>query len=452
MMKNMTPENIASVCHGVYYGPSQKKSQCISGISIDSRMIEENWLFVATKGERVDGHSFVGQVIEKGALCVVVERKPEIECAYILVEDSFQALKDMAAFYRSQLSCKIVGITGSVGKTSTKEMIAGVLSAKYSVLKTAGNFNNEVGVPLTMFRIRDTHEVAVVEMGISDFSEMSRLTAMVRPDVAVITNIGQCHLENLGTRDGVLKAKTEIFEGLSEQGEVVLNGQDDKLRTVEEVFGKRPYFFGTDDCFAKNVVSKGLFGTSCEIHIKDMVIDADIQVPGVHQTANAMAAVCVAKILGLTKEEIERGIRSVEAIGGRSHIIKGKTYTIIDDCYNANPVSMKAALNLLSEAQGRKVAILGDMFELGLDSDALHRGVGSYAAEVQTDVLICIGENARYIFEGAQAEDAKTLTFHFGTKEEFLKQKEQLLKKGDTLLIKASHGMAFETLIKELAD
>ncbi len=452
MMKNMTLENIARVCNGTYFGPDEKKQECVRGVALDSRRIEPGWLFVATKGERVDGHSFVGQVMEKGALCVLVEKKPETDCPYILVEDSFQALKDMAAFYRAQISCKVVGITGSVGKTSTKEMIAGVLGAKYNVLKTDGNFNNEVGVPLTLFRIREEHEVAVVEMGISDFGEMSRLTAMVRPDICVITNIGECHLENLGDRDGVLKAKTEIFEGLSYDGEAVLNGQDDKLITIEQVNGKKPCFFGGDDCYAENIVSKGLLGTTCVIHSKDMTIDADIRVQGVHQVKNAMAAVCVAQILGLTKKEIEKGIKSVVALAGRGEIIAGDRFTLIDESYNANPVSMKATLDALAQTEGRRVAILGDMFELGENSDALHAQVGSYAAVTGIDVLICIGENARHIFDGATDGDQKFETRYFSTKEEFLAQKENLLETGDTILIKASHGMHFETLKKELVD
>ena len=457
MMKDMTLENIAKACHGQYHGPEAKKQESVCGIAIDSRLIEPGWLFVATVGERVDGHSFVGQVMEKGALCVLVEKVPETDCPYILVPDTFQAIKEIAAFYRSRLSCKIVGITGSVGKTSTKEMIAGVLSAKYNVLKTAGNFNNEVGVPLTLFRIRDEHEVAVVEMGISDFGEMSRLTAMVRPDICVITNIGECHLENLGDRDGVLKAKTEIFEGLSGEGDVVLNGQDDKLITVKEVNGKKTCFFGTDECYAENVVSRGLLGTTCIIHKDDMEIHADIRLPGVHQVKNAMAAVCVAKLLGLSGQEMEKGIRSVTALAGRGEVTESGIYTLIDESYNANPVSMKSTLDALSETEGRRVAVLGDMFELGDNSDALHAEVGSYAKATGIDVLICIGENARHIYEGAKnsrgGSDADGEDFvlrYYGTKEAFLSEKDSVLQKGDTILIKASHGMHFETLIKEL--
>lgn len=446
MMKNMTPENIARVCNGTYFGPEGIKQKSVTSVTTDSRVVDEGGLFVALRGERVDGHSFIPQVREKGALCVVVEEKPETECPYILVESTYQAMKDMATFYRGQLSCKVVGITGSVGKTSTKEMIAGVLGAKYNVLKTAGNFNNELGVPMTLFRIRDEHEVAVVEMGISDFGEMSRLTAMVKPDICVITNIGECHLENLGDRDGVLRAKTEIFECLNPDGTAVLNGQDDKLTTIEDVNGKKPYFFGSEDCYAENVVSRGLLGTSCVIRSKDMVIDADICVQGVHQVKNAMAAVCVAQLLGLTKEEMEKGIKSVVALPGRGQIIAGDRYTLIDESYNANPISMKATLDALAQTEGRRVAILGDMFELGENSDALHAEVGSYAGKSGIDLLICIGENAKHIYEGAMMQNK----VRFDTKEEFLLQKDELLETGDTILLKASHGMQFEAMKKEL--
>lgn len=456
-MRNMTLENLAKVTGGIYVGPKNRKSCCIKGAVLDSRIVEEGFLFFATKGERVDGHSFIKNVYEKGALCVISERALNSEdipeqkdVCYIQVEDSFLALKQIAAFYRKQLSIPIVGITGSVGKTSTKEMIAGVLSAKYKVHKTAGNFNNEVGLPLTILQIRKEHEVAILEMGISDFGEMSRLTEIARPDLCVITNIGQCHLENLKTRDGILKAKTEIFEGLSKDGYALLNGKDDKLLTVKTVHGKKPLFFDDETCFASDVESLGIFGTRCTIHLDDMEIHAEISVPGMHQVTNALAAVRVAKLLGLSKEQMEQGIKSVKAIGGRNHIMEGKSYTLIDDCYNANPISMKASIDLLSLSNTRKVAILGDMFELGEKSDALHAMVGAYAKEKQVDVIICIGEHAKHIYEGVGVQNDCQEVYHFSTKEDFLKKKDTILKRRDTILLKASHGMHFETMIKEL--
>lgn len=247
MMKNMTPCRIAEVCGGIYHGTKETGIREIESITTDSRQAAEGCLFVAVKGERVDGHDFIPSVFEKGAACVVCEREPEHPSgSWIQVKSSLQAIKDMAEFYRKQLDIQVVGITGSVGKTSTKEVIASVLSEKYRLLKTLGNFNNELGLPLTVFRLREEHQIAVLEMGISDFGEMHRLSKIARPDVCVITNIGQCHLEYLKDRDGVLRAKSEIFDFMQPEGRIVLNGDDDKLSAVQEVKGVNPLFFGVE--------------------------------------------------------------------------------------------------------------------------------------------------------------------------------------------------------------
>lgn len=231
-MPGMTIENIAAACEGTFVGDRNLVTKEIAGAVTDSRQIQKDYLFIPIKGARVDGHDFIPQVFEQGALVVLSDHAlPEETGPYILVSSTTEAMKKIAAFYRTQLSCKVVGITGSVGKTSTKEMIASVLEQRYKVLKTEGNFNNEIGLPLTIFKIRAKHEVAVLEMGISDFGEMHRLAAMARPDIGVITNIGLCHLENLGTRDGILQAKTEMFDHLQVDGTVILNGDDDKLST-----------------------------------------------------------------------------------------------------------------------------------------------------------------------------------------------------------------------------
>lgn len=480
-MKNMTLSNITKACGGVYHGRDDDYTKEVAGVALDSRKIQPDWLFVATRGERVDGHSFISQVADKGALCVISEKdlakldEYHDRCVnYILVKDSFQALKDIAAFYRQQLCIKVVGITGSVGKTSTKEMIAGVLSEKYNVLKTAGNFNNEIGLPLTIFRLNEEHEVAVLEMGISDFGEMHRLAEIAKPDIAVITNIGQCHLENLGDRDGVLRAKTEVFDEMNEDGEVVLNGDDDKLCTMKHVHNKTPYFFHKVECeawtveeqgaaeashvvYADCITGRGLRGTSCRIHIsKDgraICFKADIKVPGEHQVNNALAATTVGLLMGLSVEQIQSGIAKVVPISGRTNIIETQKYTVVDDCYNANPVSMKAALDLLATANTRKVAVLGDMFELGTDSDKLHREVGVYAAGLGIDVLCVIGTNSRHLYDGAVAgKSALQQIYYFADKEAFLSQKDSLLQKGDTILLKASHGMEFTKLLEYLLD
>lgn len=453
----MTLQNIAKAVQGNLVCPAQvaiDESKTVQGVVLDSRKVEKDYLFIATKGERVDGHSFIDDVFEKGAMAVICEREPENpKGPYILVQDSFQALKDVATFYREQLDIKVVGITGSVGKTSTKEFIASTLATHYQVLKTEGNFNNEVGLPLTVLRIRE-EEVAVLEMGISDFGEMHRLSSIAKPDICVITNIGQCHLENLGTRDGILKAKTEIFDFMKADGFVCLNGDDDKLCTVSEVQGKQPLFFGKDEKFAiyaTDYENKGLAGSKAVIHREGRELAVQIPLPGEHMVYNALAATAVATVLGLSDEEICKGIASVMPVGGRSHIIWEENVTIIDDCYNANPVSMKAAIDLLSMADTRKVAILGDMFELGVNELLLHEEIGRYAAHKNIDCIVCVGSLSKSMYTGAkQAEESLSQVYYYESKEAMLADKAQWLCKNDTVLVKASHGMHFEELLEKL--
>lgn len=451
-MKNMTLANVAQACGGKLYG-GQDDLREAAGVVIDSRKAEEGSIFIATKGERADGHDFIPQVAAKGALGVVCEKIPEgAELPYILVEDSFVALKKIAEYYRQQLSVQVVGITGSVGKTSTKEFIAGVLSQKYSVLKTQGNFNNEVGLPLTVLSIREEHQVAVLEMGISDFGEMHRLSKIARPDICVITNIGQCHLENLGSRKGILQAKSEIFDFMNPEGDIFVNGDDDMLSDVKAKIGKTPVHFGmapSNEIYASDVMNKGLLGSRAMIHMGSYVFPVEIPLPGGHMVYNALAAAAVGNCLGLTKEEIKAGIAAVEAVGGRSHVITLPARTIIDDCYNANPVSMKAAIDLLTMALGRKVAILGDMFELGENEKELHGEVGAYAAAKKIDVLICVGSLSENMYDSAcKANSGKV--YYFETRDEMLSTLKEILQPGDNILVKASHGMHFEKVVEVL--
>lgn len=451
-MKNMSLKEIALAVDGQYFGDQSKLSQCVSGVAIDSRKVEEGYLFVAIKGERVDGHTFIPAVMEKGALCALSEQSlGNTDYPYILVKSCKQALKDLAEHYRKALDVKVVGITGSVGKTSTKEMIASVLSQKYNVLKTAGNFNNEIGLPLTIFNIRDCHEVAVLEMGISNFGEMHRLTKMARPDVCVITNIGLCHLENLGDRDGILKAKTEMFDYMQPDAKIILNGDDDKLITVKEVKGITPKFFGLStkcDANAYNVQSLSLKGTSCEISLGDKSFSATIKIPGHHMVYNALAGALVGQELGLTTDEIKAGIEALVPVSGRNNLIETDSLMIIDDCYNANPISTKASLDVLSLADSRKVAILGDMFELGENEKELHFGVGEYAAQKNIDLVVCIGALSANTADGAESNGANVL--HFKTKADFLIEAKNILQKGDAVLVKASNGMAFSEIVENL--
>ena len=394
-MKNLTLENIAKAVEGkLFHGENIPADTEAEGVVIDSRQVGKNYIFVAIKGEHVDGHDFARDVFEKDALAMIAERKLDTDRPYILVESSLEALKKLAAYYREGLDTKIVGITGSVGKTSTKEVIASVLKEKYRTLKTQGNFNNELGLPLTVFRLRDEDEIAVLEMGISDFGEMTRLAKIARPDTCVITNIGTCHLENLGDRDGVLKAKTEIFKYLKKDGHIVLNGDDDKLCTVKEYEGIKPVFFGMEsdkDIYADEIVSRGLKGMTCRIHVGEESFTTDIPMPGRHMVYNALAATAVGRIYGLTLEQIRHGIETLEAISGRFHMVEKDRFLIVDDCYNANPMSMKASLDVLKDGAGRRVAILGDMGELGENEVQLHAEVGEHAAQCGIDVCICTG-------------------------------------------------------------
>ncbi len=451
-MKSMSLREITTAVNGHYYGDDSKLTECVTGVAIDSRKVESGYLFVPIKGARVDGHTFIPSVLEKGALCTLTEHPLENAThPYIVVKSCKQALKDLAEHYRKALDVKIVGITGSVGKTSTKEMIASVLSQKYNVLKTAGNFNNEIGLPLTIFNIRDEHEIAVLEMGISNFGEMRRLTKMARPDICVITNIGLCHLENLGDRDGVLKAKTEMFDYMQKDAKIILNGDDDKLATVKEAKGITPKFFGLStesDAFADEILSLSLKGTSCNIHLGEKSFNVIIPIPGYHMVYNALAGAVVGQELGLTPDEIKTGIEALVPVSGRNNLIETDSLMIVDDCYNANPISTKASLDVLSLADSRKVAILGDMFELGENEKELHFGVGEHAAKNNIDLVVCIGALSANTASGAEKAGADVM--YFEKKADFLAVAHNVLNKGDTVLVKASNGMAFSEIVETL--
>lgn len=492
-MKNMTLEHIAEACKGIYFGEEQKKQTKIRGAVTDSRQVEEGFLFIPVKGARADGHDFIPQVCKQGAAAVLSEKELEhCDVPYILVNSCLQALKDIAAFYRRQLAIPIVGITGSVGKTSTKEMIASVLSQKYRVLKTAGNFNNEIGLPLTLLRIQEEHEAAVVEMGISDFGEMHRLAEIARPDLCVITNIGVCHLENLKNRDGILKAKSEIFDFLKPEGHIILNGDDDKLSALTEVKGIRPVFYGfagqnpergrswkeqaeeensgiekgtgdgygngdsevkaQQDIYADHIRNCGLKGMDVKLHTPKGDISVHIPIPGQHNIYNAMAAAAAGLALNLELEEIKAGIESAETISGRANLIETGGILLIDDCYNANPVSMRASLDVLSNGLARTVAVLGDMGELGENERQLHYEVGAYAAEKQIDTLFCAGTLAKEMAKGACDANDWCEVFHFETKDEMLPQLLQYLQEGDTVLVKASHFMDYPKIVEAIRE
>ncbi|MGN0169348.1 MAG: UDP-N-acetylmuramoyl-tripeptide--D-alanyl-D-alanine ligase [Lachnospiraceae bacterium] len=486
-MKNMTIRHLVKASGGTYFGPEEKLDQEITGVVKDNREVKSGNLFVPFKGAKVDGHDFIGQAYAAGAAVVLSEQdlsdrladwKVGEDFAYIKVASCPQALKDLAAYYRQQLSCTIIGVVGSVGKTSTKEMIASVLGTKYRVQKTAGNFNNEIGLPLTIFSIREEHEVAIVEMGISEFGEMERLARIAVPDMAVMTNIGNCHLEKLGDRDGVLKEKSEVIRFIKDGGTLVLNLDDDKLSTIDvpqrlEGIGYCVAEKGAVPdvtAYATDVHSRGIDAETATFHIDGKQFTATIPMSGVHNVYNALAAVCIGNKMGLTIEQMKQGIESVGEVEGRNRRISCHGYTVVDDCYNANPASMRAALCVLAKAPGRKIAVLGDMGELGTQEKQLHYEVGTFAAQCGIDLICCIGELAKEIAEGAKEQGAlmrdggETGTGHkdggnpagaarvleFASVEEFLKDFAPSVKEGDTILVKASHFMKFTGIVEAL--
>ena len=455
-MKELTLAQIAESCGGTLIGGNEAKEYTVTGVEIDSRRVKAGDLFVAIPGEKVDGHKFIPDVLKKGAYALS-QQSLDVDGAYILVEDTVTAMKRLARFYRSTLDIKVVGITGSVGKTSTKEMIASVLDTKFRVHKTQGNFNNGIGLPLTIFQIEKEHQVAVLEMGISEFGEMHELADMAQPDIMVITNIGLCHLENLKTRDGILKAKTESFAHLKPDGVVILNGDDDKLSTVEQVAGRKPVFYGikgrnlceTSVC-ADAVTEHGLEGMTAEFHTPQGDMEVFIPIPGEHNVYNALAATCVAEQLGLSMDEIKCGIAAASTISGRTNLIHTKGMTVIDDCYNANPVSMMASIDVLSQAKGRKIAVLGDMGELGSEEKKLHGMVGTHFAGKKIDALFVTGTLAGEIAEEARRVAPETRVYAEPDKEALEEALLEYRRPGDTILVKASHFMGFSEIVKKL--
>lgn len=455
----MTIRQILKACQGQLAEEGLKgrdgKSldESVTGVVIDSRLVEPGNVFVALTGERTDGHQYIADVFKKKAAAVICEKLPErAEGLCILVEDGRKALMELARYYRGTLSIPVIGITGSVGKTSTKEFVAGVLAEKFLVHKTKGNFNNEIGVPLTLLSIPGEADAAVVEMGINHFGEMHRLSYMVQPDICILTNIGECHLEALKDRDGVLKAKSEMFDFMNPSGYVIANGDDDKLASLKEVKGRPVIHFGlgpANEIRGEVLEDRGLLGTRIRISMQDQQMEALVSLPGVHMVYNALAAAAAASVLGLSCEEIVRGIQAVQAVGGRSRVVECHDKVVIDDCYNANPVSVKAALDLLAGASARKVAILGDMFELGEQELSYHREIGRYAAQRGVDCLVCAGTLSKEMYEGAM--EAGILEAHYFTdRDSLIKELSGLLREHDTILVKASHSMGFEAIARFL--
>ncbi|NLK21417.1 MAG: UDP-N-acetylmuramoyl-tripeptide--D-alanyl-D-alanine ligase [Epulopiscium sp.] len=434
----------------------------IKEIATDTRKISEGDLFVALSGEKFDGHNFIPQAFDKGAKICISNREDVIvpnDKGLIVVEDTKEALMDLAAFYRSLFPIPVIAITGSVGKTSTKDMIASVIGERYNILKTQGNFNNEIGVPLTVFRLNGHHEAAIIEMGMNHFGEIHNLSRIAKPDIAIITNIGVSHIENLGSREGILKAKSEIFDYVPKEGIAVLNGDDNLLINLNSKSPFNTIYFGLgthNNIYAKDIHQKGITGIDAVVVFDNQEIPIHIPSPGKHMVYNALVAFAIGLKLGLTIQEIINGLLKYKASGMRMDISKTKKgIYIIDDAYNASPQSMKAAIDVLSESNEgkRKIAILGDMLEMGSFSSQAHEEVGKYVAKRDIDYLFCIGNEAKHIIRGAIDDGmSNNKVKMFSTQQELWRYLEDFIAYQDMVLFKASRGIHLEETVEKLKE
>lgn len=441
----MTASEVALAVEGVLYGGGT-----VEAVSTDSRSIPEKSLFVPLKGERFDGHAYMDAALEKGAAGCLCSTLPEVlreDRFYIKVADTRLALKALASHYRDKFDIPFIQITGSVGKTTTKEMIAAVLSRHFRVHRTAGNFNNDIGVPLTLFGLEREHQAAVIETGMNHFGEIRYLGEMIRPHYAVISNIGDAHIEFLGSREGILQAKAEIFENLDKDGVAVLSGDDAMLNTLDLSFHTIHCGRG-ENCGVRvsRVVDKGVKGISCTVTTEKGEYHLQIPALGEHMIYPAAMAVAIGEEMGMTAEEICAGVADYRPAGSRMRLIPcSRGRVILDDCYNANPQSMGAALEILSK-EPVTVAVLGDMGELGHLSREGHRQMGELARRLGIGTLFAIGEKSRDMALGAAGMDARW----FADVEEALPEIAAAFTDGAVVLVKASHAMHFERITEYL--
>lgn len=425
----------------------------IQAVVTDSRKVVPGCVFVCFPGERVDGHTFAAGAYQNGAAYIIANHPVEGVPAErtVVVPDSALAMIRMASNYRMLFSPRIIGVTGSVGKTTTKEFCYAVLSVFGNALKTEGNQNNDIGVPNTLFRLAPETEYAVVEMGMDHAGEIERLTRCVRPSAGIITMIGVSHLENLGTRENILKAKMEICAGLPDGAPLVLNADNDLLPTAQVQARLRAVWFGIEkdaDVRAENIVT-GAQGTSFTIVDRENgSFPVSIPTAGLHTVYDALSAYAAATRLGLDPARCAAALSNYQTTGMRQHIVEKGGVTVIEDCYNASPDSMKAAISVLKALpNARKIALLGDMLELGDASEEGHRHTGEWVAEAGIDVLIAYGPRSSAMAEAAKAQGVTTV--HCQNEQEVLQCLRQFVQPGDALLAKASHAMKLEELLQD---
>ena len=444
-MGKLTLKQAAAFCGGSV--DAEYEAVPFQGAGNDTRTIGEGELFVALEGAR-DGHDFIPAAMEKGAAAALCSRKTG-EYPAIYVDDPRFALGQIACAERLRLGMQVVAVTGSVGKSTTKEMIAQVLEAKYRTAKTPVNHNNDIGVPMAILSMPEDTEAAVLEMGMNHFGEISYLSNIGRPDMAVIVNIGTCHIEYLGSVDGIRKAKLESLDGLNPDGTLFLNGDDPMLRELPYKPQQKVIYFGTgENCQVRALdVETGAGYTRFTVKNSGTSFPVELPTEGIHFVPDAMAAVAVGLTMGISPEEIQEKLRNFRNMDGRQQIIHTDKYTIIKDCYNAGPESMRAALEVLSAQKGRRIAVLGDMLELGDRAEAEHYRVGRIAAE-KADMVFSLGVNGERLLIGTITGGMpQNRTQQFDDPEELVAALRRAAKPGDVLLFKGSHGMHLEKVL-----
>ncbi len=451
-MQRLNVEEILAATNGSLI--CGEKDFVISEITTDSRKAGVNMLFVPIVGENNDGHDYIGNAFENGADVVITHRNiPKRDDKTIIkVQDTRIALGDIARFYKEKYNLPTVSITGSVGKTTTKDMISSVLTMKYNTLKTQGNFNNDIGLPLTIFRLVGKHEAAVLEMGMSHFGEIHYLASIAKPDIAVITNIGMSHIENLGSQENIYRSKMQICDFLKEDGVLIANGDDKFLAKKQDNIPTLLYGIENknSDIVAENIENLGLDGSKFTVKIDGQEYSVWVKVPGIHNIYNALAAILVGRKMGVEMKDIIDGIREFQLTNMRMEIKHFGEITVIDDTYNSAPDSIKAALKVLQDTKSsRKIAVLGDVLEMGDFAEKELYAIGTNMSDI--DALVTVGQNAKFIAKGATLAGVATVK-SFDNNEDAIKFLKEFVKNGDHLLIKASRGMHFEKIVESFEE
>ena len=431
------------------------------GVTTDTRKVEEGMLFVALKGEKFDGHDFIAEAAKKGAIGAIVNkdydvsRLEDVEIDILAVNDTLKAYQDLAKLWRSKFSIPVIGITGSNGKTTTKDLTAAVLSGKWNVLKTQANFNNEIGLPMTLLQLNKSYDVAVVEMGMRGLGQIKLLTDIAKPTIGVITNVGETHMELLGSIENIAKAKSEMAQAIEIDGKVVLNADDEHVAKMHEVTKARPIYFGINhaaDVKAFNVKTAGEGKTEFDAFIGENMAHFTLNMLGIHNVYNCLAALAVGYACGLTIEEMQKGLASFKPTAMRFEYKKVGDFNVINDAYNASPMSTKAALsNLAKVTDGRKILVMGDMFELGSVEVKAHEDIAVQAKEAGVSIIVTRGTLTQNTARKAR-EIGIPEVYECANHEEAVAILKKVLQKDDTVLFKGSHGMHIEKIIELLEN